>query len=54
MKAAYVSPRTVSLRLHTEGMMALSKTNEVSNQPQLSDEREDVGPSDEIWGSMED
>ena len=54
MKAAYVSPRTVSLRLQTEGMMALSKTNEVSNQTQLSDEREDAGLSDEIWGNMED
>lgn len=54
MKAAYVSPRAVSLRLHTEGMMALSKTNEVSNRVQLSDEREDYGPSEDIWGNMED
>ncbi len=54
MKAAYISPRSVSLRLCTEGMMALSKVDEVSDQTQLSNEYENESRSENIWGYMED
>ncbi len=54
MKTTYTSPRSVSLRLHTEGMMAASAINEVSHQKQLSDEREDGSWNSDIWGGMEE
>ena len=64
MKTAYTSPASLSLRLSTEGMMALSRIDGSSEGGTTITDKEEflsgdtqsggIGTNSEIWGGADD